>query len=341
MKERIRNLNENEIIKNCRSIIVDLQRGTFKEEHNNEIAFQRQNFEYLITKNMKHIEIKTTTLIDSTEIFKEFLNLFELIFLFYGYFPRISRISIENDFGEIIHINKDNYLTYKYVTSKQHKKVYNKLIDINKLHNLTEIMNKWIELKNNIGLCISGLLMSQMDDLKYIDVINVVLLQSIDGYITNKIYLNKYENTNVNIGNIDNPKYKLMKNCTKREKENIHFSEKLKIFIKDYIQLIFDKESNNNCNRFNNVFDEFIIKCVNSRNRLSHMNYDASKKYFTGIENIYAFYKLLLIFRLNLIHDLTLEKFIIKSNINLNVYYTDKWYIENCNLCNNCIQKPI
>ena len=71
------------------------------------------------------------------------------------------------------------------------------------------------------------------------------------------------------------------------------------------------------------------------------MNYDASKKYFTGIENIYAFYKLLLIFRLNLIHDLTLEKFIIKSNINLNVYYTDKWYIENCDLCNNCIQKLI
>jgi len=341
MKEIIKDLNGNEIIENCVLIIVNLQRGTFKEEENNEIIFTRQGFEYSITKNMKHIEIKTNELKDSTEMFEEFLNFFELVFLFYGYFPKISKISVKTYSGEILSINKEKYLTYKYVSSKQHKKTYNKLIDINEINNLSDIMNNWIELKNDLGLCISGLLMAQMDDLKYIDVINVVLLQSIDGYITNKIYLNKYENTNVNIGNIDNPKYKLMKNCTTREKENIHFSEKLKIFIKDYIQLIFDKESNNNCNRFNNVFDEFIIKCVNSRNRLSHMNYDASKKYFTGIENIYAFYKLLLIFRLNLIHDLTLEKFIIKSNINLNVYYTDKWYIENCDLCNNCIQKLI
>lgn len=145
----------------------------------------------------------------------------------------------------------------------------------------------------------------------------------------------------VNLGDNNKPKYKLIKNCTDKQKKNIHFSEKIKVFIENYVKLIFNKEVTSTCKRFSNTIEEFITKCVNSRNRLSHMNTDISNIYFSGTENIYAFYKLLLIFRLNLIVDLNLEKNIMQNNINLNVYYTDKWYINNCTLCNFCNQKHI
>lgn len=329
MKEIIKDLNGNEIIENCVLIIVNLQRGTFKEEENNEIIFTRQGFEYSITKNMKHIEIKTNELKDSTEMFEEFLNFFELVFLFYGYFPKISKISVKTYSGEILSINKEKYLTYKYVSSKQHKKTYNKLIDINEINNLSDIMNNWIELKNDLGLCISGLLMAQMDDLKYIDVINVVLLQSIDGYIINHIFSNKnkYINEDVNIGTYNKPKLKKIKECSKYQKENLKFLEKLKLFIRDYSKFVLKNEHTGK-NKIFYTIEIFLNKCVNSRNRLSHMNVENTKNYFEGIENIYAFYKLLLIFRLNLLYDLDLKDNIIKSNINLNVYYTDQWYIK-------------
>lgn len=331
MKEIIKDLNGNEIIENCKSIIVDLQRGTFKEEENYEITFVRQNFEYSITKNMKHIEIETRELENSTKMFEEFLNFFELIFLFYGYFPKISKISVKTHLGEILLINKEKYLTYKYVTATQHKKTYNKLIDINQLENLTEIMNNWIELKNKLGLCISGLLMAQMDDLKYIDVVNVVLLQSIDGYITNHIFssLNRYDEENVTINKKENTEIKKIKECNNKEKESINFKIKLDLFIKEFGETILKNQQESQNNETFTTIEMFLNKCVNSRNRLSHMNTENKKKYFEGIENIYAFYKLLLIFRLNLIYDLKLKDNIIKSNINLNVNYTDKWYIEN------------
>lgn len=176
MIERIKDLNGNEIIENCNVITVNLQRETFIDEDIEKLNFQRDNFNYIITKNLKHIEIRTSHLLDSTKMFEEFLNFFELIFLFYGYFPKISKISVENNLGEIMPINKEKYLTYKYVTSNQHKKTYNKLIDINSISNLSQVISNWIALKNELGLCISGLLMAQMDDLKYIDVVNVVLL---------------------------------------------------------------------------------------------------------------------------------------------------------------------
>lgn len=323
MKERIKDLNGEEIIENCKSIIVDLQRGTFKEEKNNEIVFTREDFEYSITKNMKHIEIKTNELKDSTRMFNEFLNFFELLFLFYGYFPKISKISVMNENDEIVFINKEKYLTYKYVSSKLNKKTYNKLIDINKLNNLPYIINNWNELKNKLGLCISGLFMAQMDDLKYIDVINVVLLQSIDGYITNHIFsdLKKYDEEYVTITKNGNTKIKKIKTCTNDDKNEINFKRKLELFIKDFKDEVLKQEQKKeDKSQIFNTMEDFLKKCKNSRNRLAHMNAENKKTYFEGIENIYAFYKLLLIFRLNLICDLKLKDNIIKQNIDLNVY---------------------
>ena len=332
MIERIKDLNGNEIIENCNVIIVNLQRGTFKDEDIDELNFQRDNFNYIITKNLKHIEIRTSHLLDSTKMFEEFLNFFELIFLFYGYFPKISKITVENNLGKIIPINKEKYLTYKYVTSNQHKKTYNKLIDINSISNLSQVISNWIALKNELGLCISGLLMAQMDDLKYIDVVNVVLLQSIDGYITNHIFsnLNRYDDENVTIFKEGSKNTKKIKNCSDDEKNSINFRNKLKLFIKDYGKIVLKNEyQKKNINvSFTNI-KKFLNKCVNSRNRLSHMNVKNKENYFKGIENVYAFYKLLLIFRLNLIFDLNLRNNIIENNINLNIYYTDKWYVEN------------
>ena len=332
--EKLDNLNE---IKNCKSIIVTLQRGSFKGEKIGQILFKRQNFDYIITNNVKYIEINTEESKDGTELFEEFLNFFELIFIFYGYFPKVSKILFESDTGEFLTINKEKYLVSKYTTFKEHKKDYNKLIDIDTIDNLSEILDKWIKLKKLLGLCISGMLLSQTNVIPYCDVITVTLLQSCEGYITRHIFpqKNKYANCEVNIGNTVEPEIKLIERLKPQEKKNLKFSEKLKIFIKDFEEQVLKQEYNKKYNQENNdkndkIFDSldiFLEKCRISRNRLSHMN-EEGKQCFEGFENWYALFKLLLIFRLNLIVDLGLEDNIIKSNIDLNVYYTEKWYYE-------------
>ena len=46
----------------------------------------------------------------------------------------------------------------------------------------------------------------------------------------------------VNLGDNNKPKYKLIKNCTDKQKKNIHFSEKIKVFIENYVKLIFNSK---------------------------------------------------------------------------------------------------
>lgn len=336
MEETIKELYDLEKIKNCKSIIVTLQRGSFKGEKIGQILFKRQNFEYLITNNMKYIEINTEELKDGTELFEEFLNFFELIFIFYGYFPKISKIVFESDTGEFLSINKEMHLVSKYITFKEHKKDYNKLIEIKSINNLSKILDKWIKLKKLLGLCISGMLLSQTNIIPYRDVITVTLLQSCEGYITSQIFYveNKYASCEVNIGDQKNPKIKLVEKLTLKQKEKLHFSEKLKIFIKDFGKQVLKQEYNNQCSEEDNneIFDTldiFLNKCKNSRNRLSHMN-EEGKKCFEGFENLYALFKLLLIFRLNLIVDLGLKNNIMKDNTDKNVLCTELWYYQQC-----------
>ena len=54
-----------------------------------------------------------------------------------------------------------------------------------------------------------------------------------------------------------------------------------------------------------NDYDTFIEKCVNSRNRLSHVN--ENENYLFEKENIVYIYKLVLIFRLLVLQEIGLD----------------------------------
>lgn len=142
--------------------------------HNNYKVMLNTNFIELINKKEKN---------NDNQYLNEFLNIYELICLCIGYFPRIDKVEIYiND----IVIEQYGDLIYLYNSSNDI--IHNRfsLADVNDINGRT--IHRWKRLKECVGQYpILGLFVSQMKDNHYSDYILVTLLQSIDGYCKVKI----------------------------------------------------------------------------------------------------------------------------------------------------------
>ena len=251
-------------------------------------------------------------------------NIFEIIAIIYGSFPKIK--------------------LYEFITGK--KKIYkyadpigylnssnrenNKLKDFSYLKDFSKIYEQYVVLKETINrLPLQGFFNTQSVTQVYIDYKLSNLLQSIDGF-SSVIYkpLIK-ENKRMKIEKKKNISSKIKEylksnkmewNCS--DEEYKEFCDSIshsvsKIEFKDFLEYLFDKEYSKKifCEEINITEENnytmpkeiFIITSVNERNRLSHMSYDKRKKYFTLNQLQTAYDKYSLLFRCMILEYLNIE----------------------------------
>ena len=96
----------------------------------------------------------------------------------------------------------------------------------------------------------------------------------------------------------------------------ISYRKKLKNMFKYNQYVVFKEEKKNNNSPFIK-YDTFIEKCVNSRNKFSHV--DENENYLFENENVVYIHKLILVFRLLVLEEIGLDKEINLSYLNMHL----------------------
>lgn len=321
-------------------IILDINnkmRKIFKEN----CTFKMDNCIIKISSQNMTIENYNKNSIDLFE-------LYELMWIIYGFFPPIKYIEyINNEQKTTEYID----FVYSRVSNREHFLEINKLIDIEKIDNLCEIIEKWREIKNKYGeTFINFIFYTTSDYAKYIDIQLCNVIQALDGY-TNIIYFSdESDKKSIIIDNLIQHLKSL--NAGKFEKglENALNSLKRKslknridTFIKDYDKYDIFKEEKillskfekkaNKCKTFIK-YNKFLEEVVNQRNALSHIK-DNNEWDFTKIKMYY--WKLLLLIRISLIKQIFPDKCIKIDNIKEQCNSIYQWYVKQNNKCTECI----
>ncbi len=320
-----------------------------KEILKDKVSFNTDNVYITIDNNIMLMKGKRLKLINENKLF---YSIYELLWIIYGFFPKIKNIEYKSNADSIT-----EYLTlvYVYNSSKEHCLKINKLVDIQKVNNFKDVIEKWeIIKKNKIGSrAYLGLLLSQSEDNKYADVQLCNLLQSLDGF-TQKLY-KEFDKNKEKEEIIDKLIDDLSNYSTNNEnlKENIKnalnnikeysFKERLEMLINECeYQELFNIEKNfstyfdekkNECEIFLK-YNKLLRKSIDHRNYLSHM-VDSDCE-FNQFEIKLYYWKYLLLYRLSIIKLLKLERLLLIDNIKNNIKETLKWYRNNTNKCNNC-----
>ena len=115
---------------------------------------------------------------------------------------------------------------------------------------------------------------------------------------------------NIDFSKINN-KYKNSININEKIINNIQrmncitYRKKLKQMFKYMEYIVFEEELKKENDPFI-YYDTFIEKCVNSRNKFSHV--DEKENYLCENENVVYIYKIVLIIRLRVLEEIGLEK---------------------------------
>ena len=172
---------ENEKIDDINKYIVTFENKNITKENKH---FEYNSYQITLGKNFVEITDELQKR-DSDEYLSAFLEIYELICLFVGYFPLIKKIEIYID-NNVIEEYGD--LVYLYYSSNDIMHNSFSLVGINDINNFDKIMEIWKNLKEEVGeYPILGLFISQMKSNHYLEYILVTLLQSIDGYGSVKI----------------------------------------------------------------------------------------------------------------------------------------------------------
>lgn len=310
---------ENEKIDDINKYIVTFDNKNITKENKH---FEYNSYQITLGKNFVEITDELQKR-DSDEYLSAFLEIYELICLFVGYFPLIKKIEIYID-NNVIEEYGD--LVYLYYSSNDIMHNSFSLVDINDINNFDKIMEIWKNLKEEVGeYPILGLFISQMKSNHYLEYILVTLLQSIDGYgsvkIRNKLSgksekdkriiefliksINSYaeiskkdkEKVCKYINNYNNPCFE---DTLRYLIDNNNFSKKI-FFEEIYLNKLYKNEDKNECGLYIEK-NSYLIKSVNERNKVSHMSIKTNT--FNNLQSKIAYYKWLLTYRVILIQEL-------------------------------------
>lgn len=317
-----------------------------------------EKYNIKLGKDFIQIESNNETT-NSNIFFNEFMNIYQFISVCVGYFPRIKSFELYQDNNIIYEHGQMPYFCYS--SNDMLKKKYS-LVNLNEILDIGEFILNWNNLKENIGRYpIIGLFMSQMIYNKYMEDFLVTLLQSIDGYCNSKIKDKLPEKSDKDRKTIEYLKksideYNILNNDSKKKiKEYIEkyhnpcFKDYLRYLIDNYtlLQEIFYEEIQleNNKKYECDIYlgrNVFLDKCVNERNKISHMTKKDKEKLFELFQSVNAYYKWLLAYRIIILQEIGIEVDKERLRNILNQVRTDNKYknsefCEKCKNANNCI----
>lgn len=317
----------------CNQLIVefDCTDNLKSKEFSEDINFTADDvsIKHLINKNKYEVIISSSSIKNTEELFSYFADYFELINLIIGYFPTITKITYKlNSKAYIV----ENEVVNKYVTADEYRK--RDLGFLNNLNNET-FKNSYIKYRDfskRALLQLSMYFMSTMKKKSYIEINVVNILQTLDGlYDKLTIFENKIEDYSKEMNDeiVDyiktldfkyiNNKYNNDTNINDKittmisRMNYISYRKKLKNMFRYGNYVIFKEERKSNNSPFIK-YDTLIEKCVNSRNKFSHV--DEKENYLFEDENVVYIHKLILIFRLMVLEEIGLDKEINMSYLN-------------------------
>lgn len=262
-------------------------------------------------------------------------NIFEIISIICGHFPIVTYF----DFFTANHSIK------KYC--KQRNYLITSAFDISNNKNLLASLNeldfcKTYELYKKTKLEVSNLpiqsfFIAQSNSHYYIDFKLVTMLQSLEGFYS-KFYVKKIKSNN----SIDPNKAVItpLKKFLKKYQKKLQCTDILKskicntlsyinkidlrnyleyILKKEYAQIIFDDEiKSKKESKYILPINDFISASINERNKLSHMNINSQKKYFTNSQSTVAYNKLKLLYRCSILEilDISIDKKLLLNSVN-------------------------
>lgn len=309
----------------CNELIVELENTKklkskdFSE--NIEFAIDDITIKHFINRTNYEIIISSSSIKNTNELFYYFVKYFELINLIVGYFPIIIKTTYKlNSISYVV----ENEVVNKYVTDDRYcQKDFSILNNINN-ENFKNAYIKYCDFSKNAVLQLSMYFMAMMKTKSYVEINVVNLLQTLDGlYDKLSIFENEKEDfskemnndiielvKNIDFSKINN-KYKNSININEKIINNIQrmncitYRKKLKQMFKYMEYIVFEEELKKENDPFI-YYDTFIEKCVNSRNKFSHV--DEKENYLCENENVVYIYKIVLIIRLRVLEEIGLEK---------------------------------
>ena len=326
----------------CNQLIVEfdytdnLKCKEFSEDIN--FIIDDMNIMHFINRNKYEVTISSSTMKNTDELFSYFADYFELINLIIGYFPTIVKTTYKlNSKAYIV----ENDIVNKYITADEYKK--RDLGFLNSLNNETfkKSYIKYRDFSKKAVLQLSMYFMSTMKKKSYIEINVVNILQTFDGlYNKLTIFENKIEDFSEEMNNeiinyietMDfnhiNNKYNDNTNINDKiiasisRMNFISYRKKLKNMFKYNQYIVFKEEKKNNNSPFIK-YDTFIEKCVNSRNKFSHV--DENENYLFANENVVYIHKLILVFRLLVLEEIGLDKEINLSYLNMHLMLVNNY----------------
>ena len=334
----------NEIVRNeveernfkCEKLIVEFENinELKQKEFSENINFSINNItvSHLINKEKYEVVISSENPIERDTLFSYFSDYFEILNLIIGYFPTIIKTTY---FSNTKHYIVENEIVSKYITSDEYRKR-----DLGFLHSinnnaLKEAYVSYRKFSDNAILQMSMYFMSTMKKNSYVEINVVNILQTLDGIFDKlSVFKDQIEDysTDMNDDIINVIKSIDFSNINTKYNSSVKINDKIVSCINrmNYIQyrrklkkmfgydnfLVF-KEEKKAKNKLFITYDLLINKCVNSRNKFSHVI--DNEDYLFETENIVYIHKFVLIFRLLILEEIGLKKYINMQLLNLHI----------------------
>lgn len=336
---------------------IDECDSKIKEVMNSNIVFSSNNIKVSIENTKLTMEGHALPVINENSLFR---NIYELLWLIYGFFPKIERIEYLLDTNDIL----TEYIStlYLYNSSTDHFLKLNTIVDIEKIISFSYLIENWKRVKNKTGVnAFLGLLLAQSKYNPHIDIQLCNLLQSIDGLTENILAdipqktkkIQMVEFMRACLDTYHESKNQEEKNTEKDIRQNLKgalrdlkkysFKERLDlliqgckyqhIFLTEMEMTYYFKKEKNQCKIFLK-YNHLLKKCVNHRNYLSHMREE--NDVFSAVEIKMYYWKFLLLYRLVLLEQLELSEAIIDENVEKYIEHTLNWYKNRKMECENC-----
>lgn len=308
----------------CNKLIVEfeytdiLKKNDFLDDIN--FTIDNININHPINKKKYEVIISSSNVSNTSTLFSYFADYFEIVNLIIGFFPTIIKTTYKYDSKTYV---VENQVVNKYITADEYKK--NDLAFLNKIDNLSleKTYFKYRLFSEKALLQLSMYFMSTMKKKSYIEINVVNILQTLDGlYDKLSVFDCKKEDYSEEMNNdiIEYIKLLNFNDINRKYKNNTNINDKIISLIKRMHYISYRKKLKNMF-RFNNYlvfkeekkkknypyiyFDTFIEKCINSRNKFSHVS--ENENYLFEDENVVYIHKLILIFRLLVLEELGLD----------------------------------
>lgn len=309
-----------------------------------DVAIVNNKNEFIITiQNTNNIEVDMVAV---------FYRIYEILYFLCGKFFKIEYIRFIKDNEKTTEIYYPIHNIYKFQKSNDYVIGINFKEIIEQL-NFEDILLKWVDCRNKLSAQINSYLLvttKNILEIGYYEIGMSLLLQSMEGFVTgclkNKLL---YQDKEISIKiNDDDFVSKKCNELIYDDIKNIQYADKLKLMLERYKESILEKE----CKKKQkclilNTYNEVINKCNDTRNYISHMDYDNKRHIFELKEMKHYLEKMILIYRMNILNLLNIVDENINNSINSLVkninenmfkdnYYNNRKKCENCKHKNKC-----